>query len=392
MYPLWVALLITTTLACSCGSPSDPASGEGRDTGGGSSSAEVGNARTPSRTTGRVVAAAEMSSPRAAHTATLLKDGSVLVAGGCTLDGCEMSREGATAELYDPRSRTFAATGSMTTERVSQTATLLSDGRVLVAGGWDRDGILKSAELYDPATGTFSPTEDMATARAAHTASLLPDGKVLLAGGYNGKRSVLGAEVYDPDSNGFTRTGGMNTARSAHAAALLPDGRVLVTGGIDAGDNVVRGTEIYDPGQGRFVGADKMLAARYKHAAVPFDAGNILVVGGSDEDDFYGKRASAELYDPKTHTFVAVSSMNTKRFKLPDAVATLDGGRVLVGGDGRHAELYNPHFRTFRPVRGDIGSPRAFATTVPLADGKAIIAGGYDENINVTNDTWLYVP
>ena len=339
-----------------------------------------------------MVAAAEMSSPRAAHTATLLKDGSVLMAGGCTLNGCEMSTESATAELFDPRSRSFGATGSMTTERVSQTATLLSDGRVLVAGGWDRDGVLKSAELYDPATGTFSPTEDMATARAAHTANLLPDGKVLLTGGYDDERSVSGAEVYDPDTNGFTSTGGMNTARSAHAAALLPDGRVLVTGGIDAGDNVMQSTEIYDPGQGRFGGADEMSAARYKHAAVALDAGNVLVVGGSDEDDFYGKRASAEEYDPETDTFAAVSSMNTKRFKLPDAVATLAGGRVLVGGDGRHAELYNPDSRTFRPVRGDVGSPRAFATTVPLADGRALVAGGYDENINLANNTWLYVP
>jgi Kelch motif/Galactose oxidase, central domain len=346
----------------------------------------------PPRTSGRMVAAAEMTSPRAAHTATLLKDGSVLVAGGCTLDGCEMSREGATAELYDSRSRSFSTTGPMTTERVSHTATLLSDGRVLVAGGWDRDGVLKSAELYDPATGAFSPTEDMASARAAHTASLLPDGKVLLAGGYDGERSVSGAEVYDPDTNGFARTGGMSTARSAHAAARLPDGRILVTGGIDARGNVVQSTEIYAPGQGRFVGADEMSAARYKHAAVSLDAGTVLVVGGSDEDDFYGKRASAEVYNPETDTFATVSSMNTERFKLPDAVATLAGGGVLVGGDGRHAEFYNPESRSFHPVRGDVGSPRAFATTVPLAHGKALVAGGYDDNIHPTNNTWLYVP
>jgi hypothetical protein len=339
-----------------------------------------------------MVAAAEMSSPRAAHTATLLKDGSVLVAGGCTLDGCDISPEGATAELYDPRSRSFEATGSMTTERVSQTATLLSDGRVLVAGGWDRDGVLKSAELYDPSTRTFSPTEDMSTARAAHTATLLPDGKVLLAGGYDGERSVSAAEVYDPDTNGFTGTGDMQTARSAHAAAPLPDGRVLVTGGLDAGDNVVQSTEIYDPRQGRFVGADEMSSARYKHAAVSLDIGTILVVGGSDENDFYGKRATAEVYDPETDKFAAVSSMDTKRFKLPDAVATLAGGGVLVGGGGRHAELYNPDSRSFRRVSGDLGSPRAFATTVPLAEGTALVAGGYDENINLTNNTWLYAP
>jgi hypothetical protein len=73
-------------------------------------------------------------------------------------------------------------------------------------------------------------------------------------------------------------------------------------------------------------------------------------------------------------------------------VATLAGGKVLVGGDGRHAELYNPDSGAFRLVRGDVGSVRAFATTVPLADGKALVAGGYDENISPTNKTWLYVP
>jgi hypothetical protein len=339
-----------------------------------------------------MVAATEMSSPRAGHTATLLQDGSVLVAGGCTLDGCEMSEEGATAELYDPPSRSFAETGSMSTERVSHTATLLHDGRVLVAGGWDQEEVLSSAEVYDPGTGAFSTTEDMATPRAAHTASLLPDGRVLLAGGYDGERSMPEAEVYDPQTNSFAPTGGMNTARSAHAAAPLPDGRVLVTGGIDAGDTVVANAEIYDPDEGRFVAADDMTVTRYKHAAVALDGGGVLVVGGSNEDDSYGKRASAEVYDPKTNTFAAVSSMDAKRFKLPDAVTALAGGRVLIGGDGKHAELYTPRSRSFRPIQGDIGSARAFATTVPLANGKALLAGGYDENVNLTNNAWLYVP
>ena len=117
-----------------------------------------------------------MTAARAAHTSTLLPDGRVLIAGGGRLDSCEMEEDGASAELFDPTAGSFAKTGTMGTERVSHTATLLPNGEVLLAGGWDRDGVLASAELYDPEVGDFSPTGSMATHRAAHTATLLPNG------------------------------------------------------------------------------------------------------------------------------------------------------------------------------------------------------------------------
>ncbi len=340
---------------------------------------------------GQMVAAAEMTVPRAAHTATLLKGGKVLITGGCTISGCEMSSEGATAELYDPLARSFVRTGSMSTERVSHTATLLSDGRVLVAGGWDEEGVLRTAEVYDPATGTFSRVGDMATARAAHTASPLRDGRVLFVGGYDGERSVPEAEIYDPATDRFEPADDMEIARSAHAATPLADGRVLVTGGSDAREDVVASAEIYDPNLGRFVRAGDMTVSRYKHASTALDDGGVLLVGGSDEDDFYGKRASAEVYDPKSNTFAVVSAMHVKRFKLPDAVATLAGGKVLVGGDGRHAELYEPDAEGFRSIRGSMGSARAFATTVSLANGRALVVGGYDRDIGPSSKAWLYV-
>jgi len=137
-----------------------------------------------------VIAAGAMTAARAAHTATLLPDGRVLIAGGCTLDSCEMEEDGASAELYDPRGGSFAKTGTMGTERVSHTATPLPNGEVLLAGGWDRGGVLASAELYDLAAGVFPPTGSMTTHRAAHTATLLPSGRVLIAGGHNGNKSV----------------------------------------------------------------------------------------------------------------------------------------------------------------------------------------------------------
>jgi hypothetical protein len=339
-----------------------------------------------------VIAAGTMTVARAAHTATPLPDGRVLIAGGCTLDGCEMEEDGASAELYDPREESFAKTGRMGTERVSHTATLLPNGEVLLAGGWDRDGVLASAELYDPAVGIFSPTGSMTTNRAAHTATLLPSGRVLISGGYDGRHSVPNAEIYDPRTGTFSRTGSMATPRSAHAAALLPKGRVLATGGSDSQEDIVASAEIFDPGNGRFSRTDNMTVNRYKHAATRLQDGRILILGGSNADDFYGKYASAELFDPASGTFAPVGDMNAERFKLPDAVATLSSGEVLVGGDSERAEIYHPASKAFRTVHGSLGTARNFATVTTLSEGKALIAGGYDQNLHLAARTWLYIP
>ncbi|MHB9140008.1 MAG: Kelch repeat-containing protein, partial [Victivallaceae bacterium] len=164
-----------------------------------------------------------MGSAKNSHTATLLPNGKILVAGG--YNGASISL----AELYDPATKTFSATGSMSSAREGHSATLLPNGKVLVAGG-SGAGILSSAELYDPAAGTFSATGSMSSARTAHTATLLPNGKVLVAGGYNGA-SISTAELYDPAAGTFSATGSMGAARYAYTATLLPNGKVLVAGG-----------------------------------------------------------------------------------------------------------------------------------------------------------------
>jgi hypothetical protein len=163
-----------------------------------------------------------MSTGRSAHTATLLQSGKVLVAGGdvCLFDNYYHDCPLSSAELYDAGTGTFAATGNMSVTRDFHTATLLPNGKVLIAGGHDA-----SAELYDPTSGAFTTTGGMSVGRNAHTATLLANGKVLIAGGNSVSGALATAELYDPDSGTFTATGTMATPRNAHTATLLATGK-----------------------------------------------------------------------------------------------------------------------------------------------------------------------
>jgi hypothetical protein len=165
-----------------------------------------------------------LNTARDSHTATLLPNGMVLVAGG-------FGPVRASAELYDPVSGTWTPTGSLNTARAQHTATLLPNGMVLVAGGFDSNvNPSASAELYDPASGTWMPTGSLNTARTTHTATLLPNGMVLVAGGFGASGDLPNAELYDPATGTWTPTGSLNVARTFHTATLLNNGMVLVAG------------------------------------------------------------------------------------------------------------------------------------------------------------------
>jgi len=326
--------------------------------------------------------------PRAAHTATFLGDGKVLVAGG--LGGPEST------EIYDPASMSFSPGPTLLEPRAgSHTATLLADGRVLIAGGWLQSRPLGSCEIYDPVTDTLAFSGRMITNRAEHTATLLASGELLFAGGVASSYDqpfLSSAELYDPATGTFRRTGSLITPRRAHIATLLADGRVLITGGSSARGNVLASAELYDPATGSFSSAGAMTIVRYKHAAALLPDGRVLVVGGADARDDVGRYASSELFDPGEDAFVPGAEMSERRYKLPDAVAALPGGAVLVGGGGEQVEIYDPATGSFRTVEGSLGDGRLFMTATRLNGGAVLLAGGYGYHSTLTSQAWLYLP
>lgn len=342
-----------------------------------------------SSTTGSLVNGAAMLAARSGHTATLLPDGRVLVAGGIRRNQ-DFYRS---AELFDPKSGRFSSTGEMLVGRVGHVAVLLRSGEVLIAGGWIGHGPTDEAELYDPATGKFNEIAHMITKRGRPEATLLHDGNVLITGGADSGgagTNIVAAEIFDVRSLKFRPAGSMHYPRIAHTATLLPDGRVLIAGG--RGSEVNASAEIYDPKAGTFSETGRMQTARYKHTAGLLPDGRVLIAGGSDEHDWQGTLSSAEVYDPKRGTFTATSHLNDARFKLPDEAVQLRSGEVLVAGGNRYAEVYDGSSGKFAVVAGDMGDARHYMSETLLSDGRVLLAGGYAYDPEATAQTWIYQP
>jgi len=287
-----------------------------------------------SATTGGMVYA------RAGHCASLLPDGRVLLAGGGDAIGNLLK----TAELFDPVAQSFSATGNLNQARTGASATLLPNGTVLIAGGQDSGGtLLSSSELYDPSTGTFTPTGSMNSPRAQHTATLLSSGKVLLVGS---NRETVSAELFDPASGLFSTTGSLIQSRAHHTATLMSNGNVLVLGGTQTMEPVGGGAhaapvsldsaEIYDPTKGGFQSAGKLLIARDSHSATLLANGTVLVAGGythgfdGDADPTWNTIINAELFDLATSVSTTAASLEIGRAE--HQATSLNNGQVLLTG------------------------------------------------------------
>jgi hypothetical protein len=239
-------------------------------TGGGSINTTGGETVPPSVTaelfdpaTGTFTRTGDMALGRAVHMAVKLDDGRVLIVGGSTGDSGGTTPTTVPAEIYDPGTATFSAAGVQDPGSTFGTVTKLADGKVLVAGGYHGsdisapDALLASTQVWDPSTLAFTPGGNLTAGRALHSATLLQDGKVLIAGGLasGGQAYLASAEIYDPATGTSTATGDMATARAGQVAARLPDGRVLVTGGdlvfgATTVTDLIGNAEVYDPQSG----------------------------------------------------------------------------------------------------------------------------------------------
>jgi hypothetical protein len=330
---------------------------------------------------GSFVFAGSLNTARIQHTATLLNNGKVLVAGGLDANGNPL----ASAELFDPATGIFTPTGSLNTARTQHTATLLQNGTVLVAGGnSSATGYLTSAELYDPTTGTFTLTGNLITGHSQYTATLLNNGMVLIAGGFGPSGEEATAELYDPGTGTFALTGSLNTALSGHTATLLNNGTVLIAGGSVENVGPIASAELFDPTTGTFTATGSLNTARYVHTATLLGNGTVIVAGGvGGTADSY--LASAELYDPTTETFTLTGSLNTARAGHT-AILLNDGMVLLAGGQGANttnslasAELYDPAAGTFA-FTGSLNTGRQTHTATLLNNGTVLMAGGQGTN------------
>jgi hypothetical protein len=364
---------------------------------------------------GNRVEALAMTTPRANAAAIRLRDGRVLICGG-TATG-QIGGVLSSAELYDPVARTFTPTGSMTVPRTGQTITMLRDGRVLLTGGDQNAGFrsqLASAEIYDPGSGTFTATGSMSTPREGHTATILRDGRVLVAGGSpNGIQTTDSAEIYDPASGTFSRTGHLHQPRVAHVAALLGTGKVLIAGGgrggMPGGYISYDTAETYDPATGRFTTVfAHMKSDRVGAAAVKLNDGRVLIVGGKSGRMMTSRLRNiasltplntAEIYDPESGTFIRTGDMGAPHY-LATATLLNNGNVLVVGGwtirgpivvGMRDAEVFMPETNLFSQV-GQTNVARLTNTATLLNDGEVLIAGGIAEKALVTAAVEFYSP
>lgn len=338
--------------------------------------------KATSSSTGTVVATGNVTAIRFDHAAALLPSGQVLIVGGIERNGVMQS----SAELFDPAIGHFTPTGKLQSAHGwGVTATLLPDGKVLVAGGstgCDSPCYTASAEIYDASTRRFILTGSMTVPRAGARALLLPNGDVLIVSGVESERAS--GELYHPATGRFSVAGAMHLPDPIQLV-LLKNGKVLVVGASRA--------ELYDPTTNRFSITGSMTVPRTKFGAALLPDGRVLIAGGQIGGSWGERVSSTEIYDPETGRFSQGPELKLKRFKLAKAVVPLKNGRILVGGGADQAEIYEPSLGVFLPVTGTKLDGFCFSTATVLNDGEVLLAGGYASPGGAgVNHAWIYQP
>jgi len=311
--------------------------------------------------------AADLSTPRMDHTATLLKNGQVLVSGG---------RNGpvvhASAEAYSPESQVWTQVGSMANKRHGHRATALLDGRVLVIGGQGTD--LGSCEIFDPATYQWSAATRLQVGRYNHSSTLLPSGLLLVTGGLGEGGALADVEIYDPVGDIWIKVDALKVARRDHTATLLPDGTVLVAGGMDSRNAPLREAEVFDPGTGGWSLIASMNHPHSRHTAILLRNSHVLIVGTRGHQ-------TAEIYDPSRKSWKDTCPLSIERHSGHAAMSLEDGSVLISGGQGpgdaflATTERYIDEQGKWE-FFGTLAIDRTMHTATLLKDGTVLVVGG----------------
>ena len=320
-------------------------------------------------------------------TAVPLNDGRVLVCGGYNGDGVN------TAEIFDPKLNLFVPTGSLNVRRYAHAATTLPDGKVLVTGGCNSsECYLNSAELFDPATGRFSMLSPMTRRRGYHTATLLRNGLVLLASGYGGGDTR--AELFDPQNASFRDLGSGLRSSGQHTAVLADDGSVLFIGGWN-GAVALDTIDRYDAASGVFQALPgRLKSGRYDHASTLLADGRVFIAGGYNGSVYVG---SAEVFDPKTGLSTSTKTAMTSARGKPTATRLPSGLVLITGGwNGSRqtevAELFDPTSGLFTPTANSMIQGRSWHDATVLANETVLVIGGYTGGNSYSNTADVFNP
>ena len=348
--------------------------------------------------TGSFAFTGSLNTARRDHTATLLQNGEVLVAGGINFNN-NLTTALASAELYNPTTGKWTLTGSMSDARTAFTATLLANGEVLVAGGSNEMDCLDSAELYNPATGKWKLTGSMNQPRCSHSATLLPNGEVLVAGGTEvdpfQSGTLATSELYNPATGTRQSTGSLNVSR-ASAAAELENGQVLLAAGYNItnqSETVVASAELYNPSTGRWSLTASMSKGIFGPAPALLTNNDVLIAN------------AAQFYNPATAAWVNTGAL-PRTAANPIRASLLNTGNVLASGTvcsysgcghvpTATCFLYITATNSWS-LAGSMNQSRVGHTSTLLPSGKVLVAGGWtrglDTPIVLLSSAELYTP